>query len=116
VLPERMIIRQLYFKDEASAQSAWKRLESGEEFAGLQREFPIDPSRGAVTDMINMTALEKQNAVMHGVLVGLKDKEYSKPFGFGDGYSIVQRQLHIPGSHMPYESVEQVLLDECINE
>lgn len=122
-MPERFIVKEIFvpFRDgtppeetEKRARDLAARFAAGEAFGDIQKEAVGNANVAAARIIVPGADGEVTPAEVIETVRGLADRATSEPFASAIGWHIVQRQLHIPQSHMPFEAVFQLLLDEWV--
>jgi len=122
-MPERFIVKEIFVPflpnvpaddTEAKIRAFAQSFKDGVPFADLQ----LAAANGANVPAARIVVPDQQGEITPPEVIeairAVADRETTEPVKSPLGWHIVQRQLHIPKSNMPFEAVFQLLLDEWI--
>ena len=93
-----------------SLRSAIKRLEAGASFSQVVDSIEGNVEPNTVRLHTTGESLELPPEVVES-FHSLSNRRYSQPFKSTEGWHLLYRQLHVPASHIPFESLISLLVE-----
>jgi parvulin-like peptidyl-prolyl isomerase len=123
-LPESRDVRHILVKSQAKAQSIYKQLKNGADFAKLALKFSIDPSK---TSGGRLTVCKTQSvsciktvAPFERVAFSLKTNEISKPVHTKFGWHVIQAMSPVKKAQkakpIPFDQVKDAIKQQLIQQ
>lgn len=111
VFPERRQMRQIFVPDEASARSAYQRIQSGEDFANVSSLVSIDDKLRRNSGMLGLVSRASLPADIGDAGFSLELNAVSAPFSSEGGWSILKVEFIAPASSSSFDEKKEELME-----
>lgn len=116
VHPEKRQVRQIVLPDQASAQSVFQRVQSGEDFATLAKELSIDNATKANSGLVGLVSQSSLPPAVATVAFSLPNNGVSQPFKGDLGWYVVKVELITPAVNQTFDQVKDQLAANLANQ